>query len=329
MILHHVSVGVNDVERAGRFYDAVLGALGYKRYWEIMPFAIAYGEDGYDFWVQLPSNREACQHRQRPAHVAFNAPDARKPCTNSTTPRSTNGGSEDGQPGPRPEYGSDYYGAFVRDPDGNKIEATLHPEPRVAQRKNAQARKGEEEESGKDKRRKRPRRRQRRVARKDRQEACEEDKTESAETVSDAACALRLVRRRNRSMSPITTNEWGVPEYDDRALYEKLVLDGFQAGLSWITILKKRENFRKAFDDFDPAKIARYNEKKIEQPARRRRHHPQPRQDRGRDPRRAAVARHPGKGAGRLPRVDLEARRRQAQDQPLQDTEAGAGQERP
>ncbi len=59
-------------------------------------------------------------------------------------------------------------------------------------------------------------------------------------------------------------DEWGVPEYDDRALYEKLVLDGFQAGLSWITILRKRENFRKAFDDFDPHKIARYNEKKIE-----------------------------------------------------------------
>lgn len=58
--------------------------------------------------------------------------------------------------------------------------------------------------------------------------------------------------------------EWGVPEYDDRALYEKLVLDGFQAGLSWITILRKRENFRKAFDGFDPAKIARYNDKKIE-----------------------------------------------------------------
>jgi hypothetical protein len=43
--------------------------------------------------------------------------------------------------------------------------------------------------------------------------------------------------------------EWGVPEYDDRALYEKLILDGFQAGLSWITILRKRENFRRAFDD--------------------------------------------------------------------------------
>jgi DNA-3-methyladenine glycosylase I len=55
--------------------------------------------------------------------------------------------------------------------------------------------------------------------------------------------------------------EWGVPEYDPRALYEKLVLDGFQAGLSWITILKKRENFRAAFDGFDPEKIARYGKR--------------------------------------------------------------------
>ena len=58
--------------------------------------------------------------------------------------------------------------------------------------------------------------------------------------------------------------EWGVPEYDDRALYEKLVLDGFQAGLSWITILRKRENFRRAFDAFEPAKIARYTPARIE-----------------------------------------------------------------
>ena len=58
--------------------------------------------------------------------------------------------------------------------------------------------------------------------------------------------------------------EWGVPEYDDRALYEKLILDGFQAGLSWITILRKRDNFRRAFDGFEPAKIARYTPKKVE-----------------------------------------------------------------
>src|ERR1700723_3861253 len=59
-------------------------------------------------------------------------------------------------------------------------------------------------------------------------------------------------------------NEWGVPEYDDRALYEKLILDGFQAGLSWITILRNRENFRRAFDGFQPEKIARYRSAKIE-----------------------------------------------------------------
>jgi DNA-3-methyladenine glycosylase I len=58
--------------------------------------------------------------------------------------------------------------------------------------------------------------------------------------------------------------EWGVPERDDRALYEKLVHDGFQAGLSWITILRKREAFRRAFDDFAPEKIARYSNKKVE-----------------------------------------------------------------
>ena len=58
--------------------------------------------------------------------------------------------------------------------------------------------------------------------------------------------------------------EWGVPEWDDRALYEKLVLDGFQAGLSWITILRKRDAFRRAFDNFVPEKIARYTPKKIE-----------------------------------------------------------------
>jgi DNA-3-methyladenine glycosylase I len=58
--------------------------------------------------------------------------------------------------------------------------------------------------------------------------------------------------------------DWGVPETDDRALFEKLVLDGFQAGLSWITILRKRENFRKAFDGFEAAKMVRYSPEKLE-----------------------------------------------------------------
>jgi DNA-3-methyladenine glycosylase I len=57
--------------------------------------------------------------------------------------------------------------------------------------------------------------------------------------------------------------EWGVPERDSRALWEKLVLDGFQAGLAWITVLRKRDAFRAAFDNFDPEKVARYGEADI------------------------------------------------------------------
>ena len=59
--------------------------------------------------------------------------------------------------------------------------------------------------------------------------------------------------------------EWGVPTHDDQELFEMLVLESFQAGLSWITILKKRENFRKAFDNFDVEKVAEYDDEKIEE----------------------------------------------------------------
>ncbi len=59
-------------------------------------------------------------------------------------------------------------------------------------------------------------------------------------------------------------NEWGVPEYEDQALFEKLLLDGAQAGLSWLVILQKRDGYRRAFDDFDPHKMARYTQRKVE-----------------------------------------------------------------
>lgn len=59
--------------------------------------------------------------------------------------------------------------------------------------------------------------------------------------------------------------EWGVPVHDDHELFEKLILDGAQAGLSWITILRKRDGYRRAFDGFDAEKIARYDERKIEE----------------------------------------------------------------
>lgn len=80
-------------------------------------------------------------------------------------------------------------------------------------------------------------------------------------TVS-AQTAAEIVRCPWASSDPLYTRyhdeEWGVPKADSRALFEKLVLEGFQSGLSWITILRKRENFRSAFHSFDPARIACY-----------------------------------------------------------------------
>ena len=67
----------------------------------------------------------------------------------------------------------------------------------------------------------------------------------------------------NKLMIEYHDTEWGVPLHDDRKLFEFLLLDNAQAGLSWQTILNKRENYRKAFDSFDPARIARYTERKI------------------------------------------------------------------
>ena len=64
-------------------------------------------------------------------------------------------------------------------------------------------------------------------------------------------------------MASYHDEEWGTPEYDSRALWEMLMLEGFQAGLSWITILRKREAFRAAFKQFDPAKVARFTEEDI------------------------------------------------------------------
>ena len=72
----------------------------------------------------------------------------------------------------------------------------------------------------------------------------------------------RCAWARNELSIPYHDEEWGVPVRDDRTLFEFLVLEGAQAGLSWITILRKRENYRKAFDRFDPAKIARYDARK-------------------------------------------------------------------
>src|SRR5947209_13120010 len=75
----------------------------------------------------------------------------------------------------------------------------------------------------------------------------------------------RCTWARNELNIPYHDEEWGVPLHDDRGLFEFLILEGAQAGLSWETILRKRENYRKAFDNFDSAKVAKYGERKISQ----------------------------------------------------------------
>lgn len=86
-------------------------------------------------------------------------------------------------------------------------------------------------------------------------------KTRIAKTKEKCRCGWAV---NDPLMQVYHDEEWGVPERDSRALWEKLMLDGFQAGLSWITILRKRDRFRTAFDGFAPEIIARYDQRKLD-----------------------------------------------------------------
>ncbi|MNF34357.1 Glyoxalase-like domain protein [compost metagenome] len=121
-ILSHISLGTNDFERAVAFYDKVLPTLGCKRIME-HPGAVAYGREYPEFWVQTPIDG-------RPAsvgngtHFGFFAPN--KEAVLAFFEAALDAGAQgDGAPGPRPEYGDPYYGCFVRDLDGHKIEASF------------------------------------------------------------------------------------------------------------------------------------------------------------------------------------------------------------
>jgi catechol 2,3-dioxygenase-like lactoylglutathione lyase family enzyme len=134
-MLHHVSVGVADVERAAKFYDAVLGTLGYKRVMEFMPYALAYGETAPSFWIGLPHDQKSASSGNG-AHVGFSAR-TKAAVDKFHATALAHGGSDNGAPGSRPDYGPDYYGAFVIDIDGNKIEATVVAAPKAAKAKTA------------------------------------------------------------------------------------------------------------------------------------------------------------------------------------------------
>ncbi len=121
-IISHVSVGVNDVARAAAFYDKVLATLGSKRIMEHEGFAIAYGKIFPEFWIQNPFDGGKAAPGNG-VHVAFAAASQDQVMAFYDAALEA-GGTSDGAPGPRPEYGEPYHGCFVRDPDGNKIEAT-------------------------------------------------------------------------------------------------------------------------------------------------------------------------------------------------------------
>ncbi|HXC56611.1 MAG TPA: VOC family protein [Rhizomicrobium sp.] len=128
-MLHHVSVGVGDVARAAKFYDAVLATLGFRRVADYSPHAIGYGTDRPEFWIGPPHDGKAMSIGNG-THLGFVAR-SKAQVQKFHAVALAQGGSNNGEPGPRPDYGPDYYGAFVYDLDGNKIEAALLATPAV------------------------------------------------------------------------------------------------------------------------------------------------------------------------------------------------------
>lgn len=124
-IVSHVSIGTNHFERAVAFYDKVMQALGARRVME-HPGAVAYGKLYPEFWVQTPVDGQPASTGNG-THFGFVA--VSKEAVHAFHEAALAAGAQDnGAPGPRPEYSAAYYGCFVRDPDGHKIEAAFWDE---------------------------------------------------------------------------------------------------------------------------------------------------------------------------------------------------------
>lgn len=127
-IVSHVSVGVSDMKKALAFYDPIMAVLGASRKETIeLPelgiVAVAYGKQFPEFWIQIPENQQPASVGNG-QHIGFIAGD--KDAVHQFHVKALeNGGTDEGAPGPRPHYGEQYYGCFILDPDGNKIEATF------------------------------------------------------------------------------------------------------------------------------------------------------------------------------------------------------------
>lgn len=122
-ILSHVSLGTNDLDKAANFYDKTLASLDIRRLETIGGIAMAYGKLYPEFWIALPHNDEKATIGNG-VHVGFIASSKEQVHAFYDAALAV-GGTDDGAPGPRPIYGESYYGCFIIDPDGHKIEATF------------------------------------------------------------------------------------------------------------------------------------------------------------------------------------------------------------
>lgn len=121
-LMSHVSLGTNDFDRAVAFYEAVLAPLGGRKLMD-HPGASAFGKVYPEFWIQRPHDGKSASVGNG-THVGFMANSKAEVDAFWAAAREA-GATPDGAPGPRKEYGAPYYGCFVRDPDGNKIEASF------------------------------------------------------------------------------------------------------------------------------------------------------------------------------------------------------------
>jgi catechol 2,3-dioxygenase-like lactoylglutathione lyase family enzyme len=119
-MISHVSIGVKDVAAAGRFYDAALAPLGYKRLYDSAE-ALGYGAKSPELWV-MRAERPVAADPASGLHLCFDAP-TRAAVDGFYTAALKGGGSDNGKPGVRKDYGENYYAAFVTDPQGYRLEA--------------------------------------------------------------------------------------------------------------------------------------------------------------------------------------------------------------
>lgn len=123
-LIDHVSVGVADIDRARAFYDQALAPLGIKRVMDFGQWA-GYGVTKPEFWIGVPAEGSGEGTGAAGTHIAFTAP-SREAVDAFHREALWAGGTDNGAPGLRPHYHPEYYGAFVIDPDGNRIEAVCH-----------------------------------------------------------------------------------------------------------------------------------------------------------------------------------------------------------